>query len=73
MGPIHTLLSQNMSYLYSIQYSMSIYLSNLSNFSIPLTHRFGTNVAATANLVLIAIMYVMCSMIGMGSNEDDYR
>ena len=40
MGPTHTPLSQNMSYLYSTQYSMSIYLSNLSSLSIPLTHWF---------------------------------
>ena len=41
MGPTYTLLSQNMSYLYSTQYSMSIYLSNLSSLSIPLTHWVG--------------------------------
>jgi len=33
VGPTHTLLSQNKSYLYSIQYLSNIYLSNLSSES----------------------------------------
>ena len=43
MGPTHTLLNQNISYLYSTQYSLSIYLSNLSSLSIPLTHCLETS------------------------------